>query len=120
MKHANLTQRVIDCFFVAYNELGFGLPENIYSGALEVLFTESGLPFRREHSVDVQYRNRRIGIFRLDYLIDDVVVVELKAGSVLPLGSKAQLITYLHVTHKSTGLLLFFGPEPDVQRVDLR
>lgn len=114
-----LTQQVIGCFFTAYNELGFGLTENVYSAALEILFSDIGLLARREHGIDVMFRNIRIGTFRVDYLIEETLVLELKAGHQLPVGSRAQLITYLRTSKKSLGLLLFFGPSPEVERVAL-
>jgi GxxExxY protein len=114
-----LTQHVIDCFFTAYNELGFGLPECVYSAALEIMFRELGLDARREHIVDVMFRNRTVGRYRVDYLVEDRLVLELKAGHQLPTGSRAQLITYLRTSGKRLGLLLFFGPVPEVQRVAL-
>ena len=57
-----LTGQVIGCFFTTYNDLGFGLPESVYSAALEILFMEAGLEARREHQFDVIFRNVRGGI----------------------------------------------------------
>ena len=81
-----LTGQVIGCFFTTYNDLGFGLPESVYSAALSVLFDGLGLHARREHGFDVMFRNTRVGSFRLDYLIEDTLVLELKAGHLLPPG----------------------------------
>ena len=119
MKAEALTRQVIGCFFTAYNELTFGLPECVYSAALEVLFRDAGLDARREHGVDVMFRNHRVGTFRVDYLIEDTLILELKVGHQLPQGSRAQLLTYLRISRKSLGLLLFFGPSPEVERVVL-
>ena len=119
MTEDDLTGRVIGCFFATYNELGFGLPENVYSAALEVLFGEAGIDARREHGIDVTFRRCKVGSFRVDYLIEDSLVLELKAGHQLPAGSRAQLITYLRMARKRLGLLLFFGPTPEVERVAL-
>src|SRR2546423_3907297 len=119
MKHQILTEQVIGCFFTAYNELGFGHSETVYSGALEILFREFGIDARREHGFDVMFRNVRVGAFRVDYLVHDTLVLELKAGHQLPPGSRAQLITYLRTSRKELGLLLFFGPSPEVERVSL-
>ncbi|MFL5608897.1 MAG: GxxExxY protein, partial [Gemmatimonadaceae bacterium] len=95
MKEESLTRQVIGCFFTAYNELTFGLPESVYSTALQVLFRDVGLDARREHGVDVMFRNTRVGTFRVDYLIEDTLILEIKAGHKLPSGSKAQLLNYL-------------------------
>jgi GxxExxY protein len=117
MQHAELTGQVISCFFTTYNDLGFGLPESMYAGALDILFREVGLEARREHGFDVMFRNIRVGTFRVDYLVEDILVLELKAGHQLPQGSRAQLLTYLHASKRRLGLLLFYGPTPEVERV---
>lgn len=114
-----LTGQVIGCFFTTYNDLGFGLPENVYSAALSVLFDGLGLHARREHQFDVMFRNVRVGTFRLDFLVEDILVLELKAGHLLPPGSKAQLLTYLRASRRKLGLLLFYGPTPEIERVVL-
>ena len=114
-----LTRQVIGCFFTTYNDLGFGLPESVYSAALGVLFEGLGLEARREHGFDVMFRNTRVGSFRLDYLIEDTLVLELKAGHQLPPGSKAQLLTYMRASKRKLGLLLFYGPTPEIARVVL-
>jgi GxxExxY protein len=119
MQPDELTRQVIGCFFTTYNELGFGLPESMYSAALEILFREIGVEARREHGFDVVFRNIRIGTCRLDYLVEDTLVLELKAGHQLPPGSRAQLLTYLRASRRKLGLLLFYGPSPEVERVAL-
>ena len=117
MEEEALTRQVIGCFFTAYNEMGFGLPESFYSAALETLFRDVGLEARREHRFDVMFRHYKLGTFRVDYLIHDTLILELKAGHQLPQGSRAQLLTYLRGARKKIGLLLFFGPSPEVERV---
>ena len=117
MRHDNLTGRVIGCFFAAYNELGFGYTEGVYSAALQLLFEDAGIAARRELPVDVLFRGTKVGSYRLDYLVEDTLILELKAGHHLPPGSRAQLLTYMRSAKKNSGLLLFFGPAPDIQRV---
>jgi GxxExxY protein len=119
MERDELTRQVIGCFFATYNELGFGFPESMYSAALEILFRDIGLEARREHGFDVMFRNVRIGTYRLDYLVEDTLVLELKAGHQLPPGSRAQLLTYLRASRRKLGLLLFYGPSPEIERVVL-
>jgi GxxExxY protein len=119
MKEEALTRRVIGCFFSAYNELGFGFTESVYSAALEILFRDAGIDARREHAVDVLFRGVRVGMYRVDYLVEGRLVLELKAGHQLPAGSRAQPLTYLRTLRKQLGLVLFFGPTPEVERVSL-
>jgi GxxExxY protein len=97
--------------------LGFGFTESVYSAALEILFREAGIDARREHAVDVLFRGTRVGTYRVDYLVEGQLVLELKAGHQLPAGSRAQLLTYLRTLKKQLGLVLFFGPTPEVERV---
>ena len=119
MPSEELTGQVIGCFFTTYNEVGFGLPESMYSAALEILFRELGLEARREHGFDVMFRNISIGTLRVDYLVQDALILKLKAGHQLPPGSRAQLLTYLRASKKKLGLLLYYGPSPEVERVTL-
>jgi GxxExxY protein len=119
MGNEDLTRRVIGCFLTAYNELGSGLPESVYSAALEILFRDIGIDARREHCIDVMFRNSKVGSFRVDYLIEETLILELKAGHQLPPGSRAQVVTYLRASRKALGLLLFFGPTPEIERVAL-
>ena len=119
MQDEELSGAVIGCFFTSYNDLEFGLPESHYVRAFDILFREQGISARREHPVDVLFHGERIGTFRLDFLVEDRIVLEVKAGHTLPAGSRAQLLTYLRQSKMKVGLLLFFGPVPEVQRVEL-
>jgi GxxExxY protein len=119
MNDEALTGRVIGCFLAAYNEIGFGLPESVYSAALEILFRDARIRARREHKVDVLFRGTRVGRYRVDYLVEEQLILELKSGHHLPPGSRAQLLTYLRIMRKQLGLLLFFGLTPQVERVSL-
>ena len=65
------------------------------------------------------FLNTKVGSFRLDFLIEDTLILELKAGHQLPPGSRAQLLTYLRATKRKLGLLLFYGPSPEIERVVL-
>ena len=116
-KYVDLTEKIIGCFYIVYNELGYGYNESVYARALELLFREAGIGARKEHPVDVILRGERIASFRLDFLIEDKVILELKAGPALVAGAKSQLMTYLRSSKKEVGLVLYFGPEPDVKRI---
>lgn len=68
-------------------------------------------------TLDVVFHGHRIGTHRADLIVNDTIIVEVKAGAALPLGSKAQLIDYLRLSALTVGLLLFLGPTPEFQRV---
>jgi len=111
-----LTEAVIGAFFDVYNELGFGFVESIYTGALELELRERGHRVDREVPVPVHYKGIKIGGFRIDTLVDDKLVIEIKSCQVLPPTAKRQLYNYLKATRLEVGLLLHFGPEPKFYR----
>ena len=98
---------------------GFGLPENVCSAALEITLREAGISAVREPAIELVFHGRVIGCYRLDFLVEDSIVLELKAGAVKPPGARAQVLTYLRAARKREGFVLFFGPSPDVKRVVL-
>lgn len=93
--HQQLTKRLIGVFYDVYNELGFGLLESVYHRALEVAFREHGIRFRSNAPVPVGYHGHRVGQFWADLLVEDVVIVELKACCALDPAHEAQLLNYL-------------------------
>ena len=111
-----LTRRVLRVFFDVYNELGWGLLESVYSNALEIAFEEAGIAARREAALPVHFRGRRVGDFRADFVVEDRVIVEIKAGRALDAAHEAQLDNYLRASGIEVGLLLHFGFVPKFRR----
>lgn len=116
LKHADLTQKLIGVFYQVYAELGFGFLESVYDEAFAVALLESGLSFHRQAPLQVWFRGMLIGIFRADFIIEDRVLVELKAVKALGPPHEAQLINYLKATEIEVGLILNFGPRPTFVR----
>ena len=114
-----LTRSIIGAFFDVYNALGYGLIESMYAAALAIVLRERGFFVQVESALDVVFHDQTIGTYRADMVVEHSVVVELKAGAFLPPGSKAQLINYLRLSGVHIGLLLWFGPTPEFQRVVL-
>lgn len=106
-----LTHSVIGAFFEVYNILGFGFLEQVYVAALERELLLRGHQVAREVAIRVRYKGDVIAWQRLDMLVDGRLVVETKAGHLLPKESGRQLSNYLRVTDLRIGLLLHFGPE---------
>ena len=104
-----LTRRVIGCAIIAHRFLGPGLLESVYRNALAIEFEIEGLQFERERSVDVLYRGRLLGAFHPDFIVQNEVVVEVKAVSAHDRVFDAQVLTYLRLTGLHKGLLLNFG-----------
>jgi GxxExxY protein len=104
-----LTERIIGCAIAVHRELGPGLLEAIYEEALSIELAEQGLVFRRQLAVPAVYKGRPLGEYRLDLLVEDAVIVEVKSVDQLHPVFDAQLLTYLKVTGKKTGLLINFN-----------
>jgi GxxExxY protein len=105
-----LTEKIIaNCFYV-HRELGPGFPEKIYGKALAMLFIENGLKCEVEKEFTVTFKEKVIGKFRCDFLINDKVIAELKAvNGRLPIIFEYQLLSYLKASGINVGLLINFG-----------
>lgn len=110
------TQAIIGAFFEVYNRLGFGFLESVYASALECELAARGHGVVRELNVRVFYKGEQVGHHRLDMVVDDRVVVELKSTALLPPIARRQLHNYLKATTLEVGLLLHFGEKPRVFR----
>ena len=117
LKHSELTDKIIGVFYDVYNELGLGFLESTYAEALLVALQESGLSAVREVPVPVWFRNRKIGQYYADLIVEGVVLLELKAARTLESAHEAQLLHYLRATEVEVGLLLNFGLRPQFRRL---
>jgi GxxExxY protein len=104
-----LTERIIGCAIEVHRTLGPGLLESAYVGALSVELGEARLRVARQVAVPLTYKGREIGEYRLDLLVEDTVVVEVKAVERFDPVHEAQLLTYLRLTGKRVGLLINFN-----------
>ena len=104
------TRSIIGAFFEVARSLRFGLLESLYATALEYELNDRGHRVGREVWVPVRYKRWDLGRQRLDMVVDERVVVEVKSSAALPPTAKAQLLTYLRCTDLEVGLLLHFGP----------
>ena len=112
-----LTYSVIGAFFEVYNTLGFGFLEHIYVLALEKELIARGHRVRREVWVDVMYKGQRLGRQRLDMIVDDKLIVEVKSTYELRKEEARRVYSYLHATKLEVALLLHFGPEAKFYRM---
>ena len=106
------TRSIISAFFDVYNTLGYGFLESAYIAALEFELSLRGHAVAREVSIRVIYKGREIAWQRVDILVDDAVILEIKATPKLPPNASRQLYNYLRATRLEVGLLLHFGPKP--------
>lgn len=112
-----LTRSVIGVFYDVYNTLGYGFLEHIYKAALDHELRAQGHRVAREVSVTVLYKEIELGSQRLDMLVDERLVVEVKCRRDKPDFGSAQLFNYLRATNLEVGLLLHFGPRPSFRRI---
>jgi len=117
-KYSELTSKIIGCAMKVHAALGNGFQEVIYQRALEIEMTDEGIPFSREHEMPIYYKNQQVGTRRVDFLIEGVVAVELKAIIELQDVHLAQAINYLEAYDLEIGLLINFGSKSlQVKRV---
>ncbi|NUQ20220.1 MAG: GxxExxY protein [Gemmatimonadaceae bacterium] len=115
--HERLTHSAIGAFYTVYNTLEHGYLEQTYVGALAVELRERGHVVEREVSVRVWYKGHVVGWHRLDLLVDQTLVVEVKSTPTLHPSAQRQLLNYLAATRLEVGLLLHFGAKPRFYRV---
>lgn len=104
-----ITEKIIGCAIEVHRQLGPGLLESIYEEALAIEFELAGLKYEKQVIIPVTYKGRRIGEHRLDLLVEDMVVVELKSVERMDPVFEAQVLTYLKLTGKKVGLLINFN-----------
>jgi GxxExxY protein len=110
--HRELTERIISCFYRVYNTLGYGFLEKVYENALRIELEKKGLAVDQQHPIAVEYSDQIVGEYFADLIVEDRVIVEIKAVSVLIGQHEAQLLNYLKATKYEIGLVLNFGPSP--------
>ena len=105
-----LTERIISCSYKVHSELGSGFKENVYHSALEIALKQEGLRYQTEKSFTVSYQDKEVGRFRLDLIVEDRIIVELKAltGNT-PTVFELQVLSYLKASGYKIGLLINFG-----------
>ena len=116
MKHEALTNQAICCFYNVYNKLGYGFLEKVYEKALLIELATAGLSAQAQSPIEVRYENQVVGEYFADLLVEGAVIIEVKATRGLTVENEAQLLNYLKATDIEVGLLVNFGPKPEVKR----
>lgn len=116
LKHGDITHRIIGAFFDVYRELGSGFLEKLYQHALVARLQELAVPVCAEVSYQVHYHGTELGTYLADMVVNDCVLVELKAVDSLVNHHEKQILNYLKASGLEVGLLLNFGPRPQVRR----
>ena len=116
MNQAEKTQAIIAAFYEVYNALGYGFIENVYQNALYKELQKWNIPCIAHPKITVYYKDEPVGYYEADIVAYDSVILELKAVSHLVQEHELQLVNYLKATDIEVGLLLNFGPKPEVSR----
>ena len=115
-KYKELTDKIIQAFYCVYNELGFGFLENVYQNALYFELQNRGFNVEAQKAIDVYYQTQLVGKYKADLVVNNLIILELKAVDYLLVEHELQLINYLKATDKEVGLLLNFGMKPEIRR----
>jgi GxxExxY protein len=114
--HQELTDQVIKAFYKVYNTLGFGFLERVYQNALFIELRILGLQCETQKQIKVNYEGYEVGIYYPDIMVNDLLILELKAAESVVEEHELQLINYLKATEIEIGLLLNFGKKPEIRR----
>ena len=114
--HEETTNEIISAFYHVYNELGFGFLEKVYQNALYVELMSRGFSVQPQKQIDVFFKGIKVGEYYSDMIVDNIVILELKAKESLAPEHEAQLLNYLKATEIEVGLLLNFGLNPQFKR----
>lgn len=117
LKHKDVTEKILHAFYkIVYPQLGYGFLEKVYENAMAIALTSMGLTVKPQAEILVYFQGQVVGEYFADLVVNDVVIVELKAVSRLLPEHEAQLLNYLRATPYEVGLLLNSGPKPDFKR----
>lgn len=109
MLYSEMTDKIINSFYKVYNVLGYGFLEKVYENALVIELKSAGFKVLQQQNIKVYYENQVVGDYYADIVVNDLIILEIKAAEGLRDENKAQLINYLKATNKEIGLLFNFG-----------
>jgi len=115
-KHSELTEQIIGAFYAVYSALGYGFLENVYVKALMIELKSRGMNVPDRFPIQVYYAGQLVGEYFADLVVNELVILEIKAAKSLVAEHEAQLLNYLKATPYEVGLLLNFGPKPETKR----
>jgi GxxExxY protein len=109
LPHEELTQKILGCAFAVSNELGIGFLESVYENSLRIALAQAGLRTQQQVSLPVYFRGESVGQFFIDLVVEDIILIELKAAKAIVPEHEMQLLNYLRASGKPVGLLINFG-----------
>jgi len=114
--HKDISELIIKAFYTVYNELGFGFSEDIYQNAMQIELNYLGLKIEAQKELNVFYQKNIVGTFKADFVVNNLVIVELKAVNFLADADELQILNYLKATNIELGLLMNFGKNAEIKR----
>lgn len=114
--HKEITEKIIKAFYKVYNTLGYGFLEKVYEKAMAIELRKMGVEVKCQYPITVYYESEIVGEYFADLIVNDIVVIELKASKTLLEEHECQLINYLKATKIELGLLMNFGKEAEYKR----
>ncbi|WP_317129301.1 GxxExxY protein [Flavobacterium restrictum] len=114
--HEELTNAIIKTFYEVYNELGYGFLEKVYQNSLCLELKNKGLKVEAQKRIAVFYKGTEVGEYYADLLVEDLIILELKAAECIVKDFENQILNYLRATDCEVGLLLNFGKKPEFKR----
>lgn len=109
--YEKITEKIIGCGFEVYNELGYGYLEKVYENALMIAMQETGLKVEQQKPVPVYFREKLVGEYFTDILVEKKIIVEIKTIDMLSRIHFSQVLNYLKATRLKLGFLINFGPK---------
>lgn len=116
MLHENITKKIIEAYYKVFNSLGYGFLEKVYENALKIELKRMNLKVDQQKNIKVFYDEFEVGDYYADLIVEDLIIIELKAAESLCEEHETQLINYLKATNLEVGLLLNFGKKPEFKR----
>ena len=115
-KYSDITETIIKEAYYVYNILGYGFLEKVYENALFKRLNNTELHITQQYPINVYFENEKIGEFFCDLIVDNKVIVEVKAVERLNAAHEVQLVNYLKATKIEVGLLINFGKRIEIRR----
>ncbi len=116
LRHSELSKKIIAAAYAVHKELGYGFAEKVYKNALAIELQEMGVKCSVEVPLKVLYHEKTVGDYYADMIVEDRIIIEVKAVSALEPIHEVQLVNYLKATGLNVGLLINFGQSVKVKR----
>ena len=116
LKHKELTDGILKTFYEVYNELGYGFSEKVYQNSMYIELKNKGYQVEAQNKIKVYYKGTEVGEYYADLIVENLVILELKAVDYIVKDFENQILNYLRSTDCEVGLLLNFGKKPEFRR----